>query len=294
MFFSVIIPTYNRAHLLEKTVKTVAEQKYKDFELIIVDDGSTDHTETVVSGLIAELSISIRYIRQPNSERAAARNNGLKQASGDYVLFFDSDDTLYPNHLSTARAYILDNNRPEFMHLRYDIKNDDEEIIKQGPVYRSPPNAYLIRGNFLSCNGVFVRRDIALKNLFNEDRKLSAMEDWELWLRLASQYTLHYVNTITSSVINHDERSVVMTKKDVLIERVRLLVRYVKSNPAVVSYYKADFRKFESSCYSYVALHLSLTGKHKRETIKFLAKSIYKLPASLFHRRFFAIIKHLF
>lgn len=294
MFFSVIIPTYNRAHLIEKTVKTVVSQKYEDFELIIVDDGSTDDTEAVVKRLIAEQAITIRYLRQANSERAAARNNGLKQATGDYVLFFDSDDTLYPNHLRVAHEFILSNNYPEFLHLRYDIKNEEEEIIKQGPVFKSPPNNYLIRGNFLSCNGVFVRKDIALANLFNEDRKLSAMEDWELWLRLASQYTLHYINTVTSSVINHDERSVVVTKKDVLIDRVRLLMQYVKKNPTVANYYKNDFRRFDSSCYSYVALHLSLTGKHKRETLKYLALSIYRLPVSLFHRRFFAIIKRLF
>jgi glycosyltransferase involved in cell wall biosynthesis len=294
MFFSIVIPTYNRAHLLEKTIRTVADQQFKDFELIVVDDGSTDHTETIVRGLIASLSIPIHYIRQINSERAVARNNGLKQAIGEYVLFFDSDDTLYVDHLRVAKDYIEAHDQPEFLHLRYDLKNKDEKVTQLGPEFKSPPNKHLIRGNFLSCNGVFVRRDIALKNQFNEDRRLSAMEDWELWLRLASQYTLHYVNTVTSSIINHDERSVVMTQETVLVNRVKLLMTYVKTNPQVMSYYKKDLRKFEASCLSYIALHLSLTGRYKGATIKYLVLCIFKFPATLFQRRFFATLKHLF
>lgn len=293
-FFSIIIPTYNRGHLLKKTVETVLSQSFPDFELLVVDDGSTDNTNEVMNDIIATSKASIRYIKQVNNERAAARNNGLKHASGSYVLFFDSDDTLYNNHLQVAHDYIIKNNQPEFIHLRYDVKNEAGQITEEGPVFTAPPNKQLIKGNFLSCNGVFLRKDIALANRFNENRKLSAMEDWELWLRLGALFPIHYVNTITSSIINHDERSVVITKKEALVERADLLVSLITGNPTVMNYYKAGIRCFRSSCYSYVALHLSLTGKYKRATLRYLIKSVFYWPASVFNRRFFATIKRLF
>lgn len=290
--FSIIIPTYNRAHLLKNTIRTVVDQSYDHFELIVVDDGSTDHTEEVMKEIITEHGHNISYIKQVNGERAAARNTGLKQAKGAYVLFFDSDDTLYTNHLEIVKKYIEENNQPEFLHVRYDVKNSNGDVIREGPVYHSFPNKELIFGNFLSCNGVFIRRDIALANLFNEDRALSAMEDWELWLRLACKYNLHYINTITSSIIDHDERSVVMTNKDALINRAEAIIKYVTANKDVVSYYKKDISKFISSCYSYVSLHLSLTGSYKKDAFKYLVRS-FEFPGSLFKKRFYAIVKRL-
>ncbi len=295
VLFSIVIPTYNRGHLIANTIETVLDQSYKNFELLIVDDGSTDNTESVVKNIISKKQqFRIAYLKQPNSERAAARNNGLKKAIGDYVLFFDSDDTLYTNHLEVAEKSITGKNQPEFIHLRYDIKNGQGKLTKEGPVYTSPPNKELIFGNFLSCNGIFIRKDVALQNQFNEDRKLSAMEDWELWLRLCAKYPLHYVNTITSTIIDHDERSVVLTSKEPLINRGEAMIKYILENKAVVGYYKKDIPKFKSSCHSYIALHLSLTGKYKKETLKYLWLSFTDSPASIFNRRFFAIIKHLF
>jgi len=294
IYFSIVIPTYNRAHLINKTIDSVLKQTYKNFELIVIDDGSSDNTEQVLKDIKAKNNHKILYLQQINSERAAARNNGLKRSAGDYILFFDSDDTLYNNHLETAKKYIIDNDRPEFIHLRYDIKNSEGKIISEGPIYNIPPNKDLIFGNFLSCNGVFLRKDIALKNQFNEDRKLSAMEDWELWLRLCAQYPVHYVNTITSSIIDHEQRSVVVTQKEALIDRGNAIIKYITNNAAVVNYYKKDISRFKSSCHSYIALHLSLTGKFKRETLKYLAYSVYESPVTLFRRRFYAVIKHLF
>lgn len=292
-FFSVIIPTYNRAAFIERTLRSVLEQSYDNYEIIVVDDGSADNTKAIVENSIKEQPERIRYIYQVNAERAAARNNGTRHAEGDYVIFFDSDDLLYPDHLRTAAEAIEKHDQPAFLHLRYDVKDPSLKLIREGPSFSEPPNKKIIEGNFLSCNGVVVRKDVALANPFNETRELSAFEDWELWLRLAAKYPLLYINTITSTIINHDERSVLSTDKDRLILRMRTLEDCVMKNPEVISYYKDSLDKFRLSCYSYVSLHLALTGHYRKDSFLFLLKSLACSPGFIFKKRFLAILKHL-
>ena len=88
-FFSVVIPTYNRAHLIKETIESVQKQTFSDWELIIVDDGSTDDTKSVVKSVDDK---RIQYVFQENAERSVARNNGFRHAKGQYICFLDSDD----------------------------------------------------------------------------------------------------------------------------------------------------------------------------------------------------------
>lgn len=294
VLFSIIIPTYNRAHFIKSTINTILLQEYINYELIIVDDGSSDNTNEIVEDIIKENSLTkIVYILQKNSERGAARNTGLKASSGDYVMYIDSDDTLYPNHLKVANEFILKQNYPEVFHLRYDLKNGELKKYDEGPIYHTTANQDLIYGNFLSCNGVVIKKNIALENQFDENRAMATVEDWHLWLRLAVKYPIHYVNTITSSIINHDERSVVVTNKDKLILRFEVFMKSILSNTSIISYYQNDISKFKASCYSYISLHLALTGQHKSMARTYLYKSIKASPSFVFKKRFFAILRRI-
>ena len=102
---SVIIPTYNRADLLPLTIESVMAQTMPDWELIIVDDGSTDETATVLAPFLQDERI--RYIRQENAGRSAARNHGARLARGDYFYFLDSDDELRLNSLTAHLAALI-------------------------------------------------------------------------------------------------------------------------------------------------------------------------------------------
>jgi len=293
-FFSIVMPTYNRAGLIEKSINSALNQEYKDIELIVVDDGSNDETGQIVQQIIEKNKhIPVSYYYKSNGERAAARNYGLTKAKGDYVVFFDSDDQLYPNHLSTAADFIKNMPGVEIFHLSYEIKNDQGKIISRKILLRSPIRKELISGNPLSCNGVFIKREVALSNRFIEDRRLSGVEDWELWLRLASIYPIYCVQEITSAIINHTNRSVLDTNKDKLIKRTEHLVEYVMQNKPVHEFYKNELYKLKSSCFSYVSLHLALTKKHRIQTIVYLVKAVAVMPSFIIHKRFFAIIKHL-
>lgn len=95
-FFSIIIPTYNRAHLIHIPIESILHQTYDDWELIIIDDGSTDNTRAIVE---AYHDTRIHYVGQENQERSAARNHGISLAQGEWLCFQDSDDAYLSNHL---------------------------------------------------------------------------------------------------------------------------------------------------------------------------------------------------
>jgi glycosyltransferase involved in cell wall biosynthesis len=288
LLFSIVIPTYNRASFIEKTIHSVLNQVYQNFEIIVVDDGSTDNTEEIVRSI---KDPRLSYYKKKNEERAKARNFGTNLAKGGYVNFLDSDDTLYPNHLSEAIHLIRSVNSPEIFHLNYDIKNPAANTTEPMKMTQGDINLKLVeRGNLLSCNGVFLRKDIALRFPFNEDIELSASEDYELWLRLAARFKIHYSNTITSSLVNHDLRSVLNFKKDKLIKRLNLFVHYIYSDDEFTRKYGKYKSLMISYTQSYISLHIALTGKNKLAAFQFLLKSMMSNMHVVSTKRFYSII----
>lgn len=184
--FSVVIPTYNRANKLKKTLDSVVAQSFVDFEVLVMDDGSTDDTKAVVESF---RDARIRYEWAPNSGGPAApRNRGLMHASGMYVAFLDSDDWWNPDKLKICH---------KFLEKGFDVVYHELEIIGPGNRARrrrigswqvkSPVQIdLLLRGNALATSSVVVRRDVIGKvSAFNESRAMVACEDYNLWLQLA-------------------------------------------------------------------------------------------------------------
>ena len=287
--FSIIIPTYNRADLIGKTIKSILNQTYTDFEIIVVDDGSTDDTEQVVLSIKDD---KIKYFKKKNEERAVARNYGAKIANGEYVNFFDSDDIAFENHLDEANKLIDKHNKPAIFHLAYEWVTPEGKVFKTKNKFYGNINKQLVKANIFSCNGVFIRKDIILENLFNEDRELSASEDWELWLRLSVKYKWYFSNVVTSQIVDHDARSVLSINKENLIKRKELFLKYTLENSDVAKFIGKQKKKFIANAYSYVSLHLIL-AKYKRDGFKYYFKTIKQCPRFLFTRRNFAILKHL-
>ncbi len=290
-FISIIVPSYNRADLIEATIQSLQRQDYDNYEIIVVDDGSTDNTEEVVKSVAAAKT---GYIKKDNAERAAARNFGARVAKGDYVNFFDSDDLALPNHLREAANTIKKFNAPEWFHLGYAWATPEEKVFKEVNNYTGETlNHIIANGNPLSCNGVFIRKDIITNYSFNEDRALSASEDYELWVRLASRFPLYYSNIITSLVIDHEMRSVRIINGEKLIQRLKLLLHYLQRDDAVTSYFGKSFNKIKADSYSYIALHLAELPNYKARSLKYLLNSVVTYPGLVKNRRFYAIIKNL-
>ncbi len=290
-FFSVIIPTYNRAGFIGKTIRSLLDQVFNDFEIIVVDDGSTDSTAEVMKNFVGGKT---SYHQKNNAERAAARNFGARLAKGTYVNFFDSDDVAYRGHLQTAFTTLNRFSQPEIFHLGYDTKDSEGNLLSEtNHLQGKDLNSKLIHGNVLSCNGVFLRRDIVLQHPFNEDRILSASEDYELWLRLAARYPVLYDNTITSTVINHDARSVLVINKDALIRRQKAFIQHLFADPVSAGKYAPYRSLLIANAHTYIALHLALTKKHRKEVIAYLWKAFTSRPAVVSRRRFWASLKHI-
>jgi len=157
-FFSIIIPAYNRADRIIDTLESIKAQSFKDYELIIVDDGSTDNSKESITQYIASNNCeNWHYHYKVNGERGAARNYGISKASGKWITFLDSDDRFYPDHLLKAKEFIEHTAEIKVFHSAYEFKNEQSGIVRKIK-YPSAKilNEALVKGNIISCFGVFV------------------------------------------------------------------------------------------------------------------------------------------
>lgn len=292
--FSIIIPTYNRAGLIIKTLLSVLAQTYKDYEVLIIDDGSTDDTEQRVKAFITEHDCNhFKYFKKENAERGAARNYGMQLARGRYISFLDSDDLLYPEHLQYAYTFITLHNNPELVHQAYEFKN--EQFLNPRAVkYPAIPhfNRALITANYLSCFGMFLRHDITLLFKFNTDRAFSGSEDWLLWLQLAARYKIYFNCNVSGCLVEHNARSVLQFDEGQLLYRAKTLYSLLKSDDVFLKAFGVRAAKrVYGHMLTYTALHLILNKKRKSGSYLFF-KGLYYAPIELFSRRSLAIIKH--
>lgn len=289
LFFTIVIPAYNRGHMILETLHSTLEQTYPYFEIIVVDDGSTDNTEQVVNSIN---NPKVKYHKKINEERAVARNTGFNLAIGDYVTLLDSDDFFYPFHLEEAAKYIMANNNPEIIRFDFDIVNSNRQVLQIASMPHNL-NKALIHGNYMGCTGIILKREIAVQYPFNGDRDLSGSEDYELWLRLAARFPIHAPKKVTSSLHSHEERSVIYNiKQDALVKRKDLLIKYTLSDKVVKKVYKKYVNKYISNNLLYVSLHLAI-AKINRASVKYLFMALKYNPLAIFDRRFLGIIKTL-
>ncbi|MGB2890207.1 MAG: glycosyltransferase [Candidatus Acidiferrales bacterium] len=190
---SVVIPTYNSAAFLEEAIQSVLGQTYSDFEVVVVDDGSTDGTEYVVRSFGDRVS----YLKQDNRGVSAARNHGIQKSQGNYVAFLDSDDFWLPGKLA-EQIPLLD--RDAELGLVYsDWRVTSEKGVLE-PSYLSnlaPASGYvfdeLVRSGFILTSGTVVRRS-CLDDVGDFDETLSIAQDYDLWLRICYRWKIALVN----------------------------------------------------------------------------------------------------
>ncbi len=187
---SVIIPTYNRAWTLRAAVDSVLAQTYRDFELIVVDDGSTDDTAEILQPYGPDITV----IRQANAGVSAARNTGIRAAKGAFIAFLDSDDRWLADKLGVQVGFFA--SHPEAV-----ICQTEETWIRNGKrvnpkKVHQKPSGRIFKVSLALClvspSAVMLR-----KSLFDEiggfDENLPACEDYDLWLRVSARYPVYLV-----------------------------------------------------------------------------------------------------
>lgn len=184
-YFSIIIPTYNRADKLQRALRSVEEQTFKDYEVIVCDDGSRDATQDVVQAFAKR--IPLKFVTEENwGGPARPRNNGLRMAEGRWVCLLDSDDWWYPLKLEKVKRFTED---ADVVHHAADgYTPRGKTIFKVNG--RRLKHPYLVdlmvNGNGIVNSCACVRREILNKiGGFSEEKKLIAAEDYDLWLRLS-------------------------------------------------------------------------------------------------------------
>ena len=188
---SVVIPTYNRRKFLKRALESVYRQSLQPFEVIVVDDGSTDRTPKFVR---AEYP-GVDLISQDRAGVSAARNRGISNSNGDWVAFLDSDDEWHPKKLEKQATWWRDHSDLEILHcdeiwIRNDVRvNSKKRHTKYGgwifprclSLCLISPSAAVIHKSVFSDVGVF-------------DESLPVCEDYDLWLRICSKYPVGYIN----------------------------------------------------------------------------------------------------
>ncbi len=180
-FVSVIMPVHNGERYIEKSIRSVMKQTYNNWELLVIDDFSSDSTADVVSTLCEE-DKRVRYIKNPqNIGTAKSRNRGLDLSKGDFVAFLDADDVWKPEKLEIQLQKLKDKN-VDLVYSSYEIVNEDGETSKAA--YTVPETVTfegLLKENVIGCSTVIISAEIAEKYRFVEDYY---HEDYCLWLDL--------------------------------------------------------------------------------------------------------------
>lgn len=183
---SVIIPCYNYGHFLAEAIESVARQSYPATEIVVVDDGSTDNTAAVAARYPA-----VRYVYQQNQGLSAARNTGIRQSQGAYLVFLDADDWLLPEALATNAQQLQRHPQAAFVagaHLKiYDDGRAPE--AKDAIIPAHPYRALLGQGNFIAMIAAVMFTRWALQE-FEYDTSLANCEDYDLYLHITRHHPI--------------------------------------------------------------------------------------------------------
>lgn len=283
-FFSVIIPTYNREKFILNTLETVFSQKFKNFEVIVVDNCSTDNTLEILQDLIQENKI--KFIQHDkNYERAKSRNTGMKNAKGQYLTFLDSDDFMYENNLQDAYEYIQNNPTKKVFHNLYELVNDKKECIYKYKFQSlKNPLKQISEGNFLSCIGVFIHQDIYKNIEWDETPELTGSEDYEFWLRVLGNYPdLGRIEKVNNGILDHAQRTVKTLQITQAEKRFEYFINKIDKENIYTQTYKKYIGKIKSTLYIFLA------GMAKEannlEKLKEYKKKAYKADFTIVFRR---------
>lgn len=249
-FFSVVIPCHNCENWIEQTLDSVVSQDFKNFELIVVDDGSTDGTVSVIEHWVKlHPEVCCLVKRQPNRYQGAARNTGIRFSRGTFVAFLDADDIWSPSKLSRCFEELES-------HPDVDVVCHNEWLVKNGirvkRIVAGPYTSYedlLFRGNALSPSATVVRKEwLERVNGFSESPELFCVEDYDLWLRLAREgANIFFINEPLGDFVLNSNNTTVRKAKLWHQNYLNLLERHYVDWPNPTRWQMAAMKRFSAN-----------------------------------------------
>ncbi len=250
---SIVIPTYNSASFVEYSIASAINQSYKNIEVIVVDDGSTDDTRKKLE----KFKEKIRYFYQANKGVSNARNKGVSVASGSYVIFLDADDLLFPDIIQLCITAL--SSQPDYKAiygLAYSFSNNDSSVLKEWT--HTPRKSgcifdYVIKGLSLAQGQFMIERD-CIRDIGGFDEKLNRGEDWQFLLKATRKYNFLYAPYPFLKRRIHAEMETIRClphKADIVSRRLSILRRtfaaeaeqlrrkYI-TNRVIADWYEAD------------------------------------------------------
>lgn len=276
---SVITPVYNAQRFIGETIQSVLNQTYRHWEMLVIDDGSTDGTRVCIEPYLRDSRVT--YIYQENQERAVARNNGICRASGKYIAFLDADDLWLPKKLQHQVESL--EARPEvglcFTNCNY-VDNSGEFLYtpKINPAFQNAPFYYLLQNNFITNSTVMVPWNVFDKvGLFDETLPAFGAEDWDMWLRITQRYPIYLINQPLTLYREHNNNTLphkMYLSQEAVLQRV-----FSKSTlPDVVVRDKAKIYSLFDLRQSEIYSHLFERKKafeHWRQAIRIYPQGIF-------------------
>lgn len=231
---SILTPTYNRAEFLADAIQSVLKQTYQNYELIIIDDGSTDDTKRIVDGYKTKHPGKIQYYYQKHKSASIALNLGIHNSTGEYITFCDSDDMLEQTKLE-KQMQVVKEQGVNFVHTaRRDIdliSNKSEVIRPQFPARNS--------NDFLSGQGrvsmtVLVKKEVIIKSgMFDESLKTTY--DTDMWLRILKREELVFIDEPLLTVRKHEHNISIYDIDQKLIDQIYMIRKYLRDKEVKIS-----------------------------------------------------------
>jgi glycosyltransferase involved in cell wall biosynthesis len=275
---SVVIPAYGHANFLKTTIESILGQTYEDYEIIVVDDGSPDDTPRVA----AEFGSAIRYIRQRNQGMAAARNTGIRHASGEVISFLDDDDLWLPAYLSTVVPHFQADPGLAALHTGYRLTTDEDgqdfpcrgtQTVPSHELYDTlieagffPPSSVSVRASCLQSVGVF-------------DEGLQGLADWDLWLRICREYRFTGIPDVLVKYRLH-AGGLSSNAQHMTEDRLKAVCKHFGPPEGQVTAWPRDKRRAYSFAYRTAAFEYGIRGQSE-DAWRFLRQAVSVWPEVL-------------
>jgi glycosyltransferase involved in cell wall biosynthesis len=277
---SIIVPIYNCERFIAETLKSTIQQSFLDFEILIVDDGSTDRSRSIINEFVM-IDSRVKYIYQENAGVSAARNNGFRHSKGQYIAFLDSDDVWLPENLRTKLERFKggDIGLVHSDGLVIDQYSQKTETILKGTEGNVLDAMLLWRGTQIpGPSSILVKREV-LETVGLFDENLSTAADKDLFIRIASRYKIARIEQVTWYYRIHGSNM----HKDIATMERDILRLYRKAKEANL-FVTEDFEK---QCFSAMYLILAASwagdGKNLRRSFPFVLRALRINPALIFN-----------